>query len=289
LRNKLKTIFQNIVSFLVNSNLWIALGSLAWIEQTRLLSGSTDRNIALYVLVFSATFFIYNFHRLNTKPDKNTETLSGMHEWMDSHVLQLKLFMVASVLAIITCVFFINIQSILLLLFVGTVSVFYAVPLPFTNGFRLRDIGVLKPVFVAVVWSVVCVLLPIVSEENSNNQYLFLTAHCFLFFLAITIPFDIRDLKFDKENLKFPTIPMILGISAAKWISLFTLLISGFVVWWAVKDFALAIVVWYIGTAFLIYKSKEESDEYHYTFWLDGTIIAGCILFYLNNSFKVFS
>ena len=43
------------------------------------------------------------------------------------------------------------------------------------------------------------------------------------FILAITIPFDIRDLKYDKSNLK--TLPIIFGASKARLIGLLSLLV----------------------------------------------------------------
>ena len=58
-------------------------------------------------------------------------------------------------------------------------------------------------------------------EITSDVIYLFMGR--LFFILAITIPFDIRDLKYDEANLR--TIPIIFGASKARLIGLLFLLV----------------------------------------------------------------
>jgi 4-hydroxybenzoate polyprenyltransferase len=283
-----KNIFQTICSFLVNSNSWIAFGTVAWVEQTLLLSNIGERPVAIELLVFASTFFIYNFQRLITLPDADADSLLNMHRWMRQNALLQKILMGVSLIIVLVALFFINIQAIGLLVVVGFISVFYAVPLPFTADFRLRDVGLLKPVYVALVWTAVCVVLPLLSLNKAVNNTAWLATHCFLFFMAITIPFDIRDLKFDQQNLKFPTLPMVAGINSTKMIAIVFLVLSGVVLWLIKPEYMIGIVSWYAVTAYLIITIGVKSNEYHYTFWLDGTIVLGYFLLVLADNYTAY-
>jgi hypothetical protein len=282
---KLKSAFQNIVGFAVNSNLWIAFGAWCWVQQTRLLLSENEKHLAVDAVVFFATLFIYNMHRLVVRPDRETETLTEMHHWMDKHLVLLKTIMAISAVVVLTAACFLHWKLLLLLGVVGAVSVFYTVPLPFTNHFRLRDIGILKPVFVAFVWACVGVVLPLVAHGVIARNAWLLAAHCFLFFTAITIPFDIRDMKFDRRDLKFPTLAEMAGLQVAKAVSLLVLLLSAAIFGWLFPQHAAATGLWYVITGWLIYNTRNDSSEYHYTFWLDGTIVAGYFILLINNCF----
>ena len=66
--------------------------------------------------------------------------------------------------------------------------------------------------------------LLIIENNLSLNNNMILHLICrFLFVFLITIPFDIRDIKYDNNNLK--TIPLSLGIQKSKLLSIFTLLL----------------------------------------------------------------
>jgi hypothetical protein len=277
MRHYLSTFF----SFIVNSNIWIALGAIAWIEMVWIWTDAKHRNIALEILIFASTLLVYNLHRLLTLPDKDNDTLSFMHRWMYAHPLLQKILIAASVLMICLTIFFVNLRTLMLIISIGLISIFYAVPVPFSKGIRLRDIGLLKPFFVSLAWSIACVVLPLIDLHVFPETMAMLTAHCFLFFMAITLPFDIRDIRFDRQNLKYATLPMLAGVATTKWIALFFLTASGIILWKIQPETETGIIIWYALTGYLIMKTKKESHEYHYTFWLDGTIIFGYLFMWL--------
>lgn len=99
----------------------------------------------------------------------------------------------------------------------------------------------------------------------------------FLFFAAITIPFDVRDIFQDKA-FAIKTIPVLFGEKKAYLISqmmlagsflilLFQFQTSGF----TTDFFATAGII--LLAAWLIFKSKWEKNEYYYFLYLDGVLI----------------
>jgi 4-hydroxybenzoate polyprenyltransferase len=102
-----------------------------------------------------------------------------------------------------------------LLVFLSILSFCYSLPL-FTLGeqkFGLRNIPGLKTFFITLVWTMSCVLLPILEAQDLHladiamRDVPFMIAKRFLLIFALAIPFDIRDLFSDRQaGLK--TIPL---------------------------------------------------------------------------------
>jgi 4-hydroxybenzoate polyprenyltransferase len=144
----------------------------------------------------------------------------------------------------------------------------------------------LKLFIIGAVWAGSTVLLPILEIEGngllniSNKETILLFFTRFLFIVAITIPFDIRDLFQDQSNA-LRTIPVIFGEKKSLFLCqlfLATSLILLFVYtekldtnFWAI---ALSIFI----SGWLILKSRWEKNEYYYFFLLDGTMILQLII-----------
>ena len=102
----------------------------------------------------------------------------------------------------------------------------------------------------------------------------------------ITIPFDIRDLRFDEVNLA--TIPQYFGLRKARWIGISALLIAELIL--AYRFFfegnlnlwgAIAIYLTYEFSAFLVYKSHPKLQERFVTLGVEGMSILMGVLFCL--------
>ena len=280
---------QSAIHFAADCNLWIALCAFGFIAQSFIIYnvpiGNSD---AWYMLfAFCNTYIIYNLHRIITIPAKEVETLSGMHGFIAQHKKWVYAAMLFAAMLSFICLFFMSGKSIIALAVLGAVAVFYTFPLPF--GIRLRDFGFLKPFIVATVWSFVAVLVPLANYIQDDVLYIsLLWLNRFLFIAAITIPFDVRDLKFDKVNLKYGTIPMKIGKLRTYWLSQGLLMISAMpllVVLFlehTIEAHLIPLLMWYLITSSIIrfnLKSKTEVSEYQYTFWLDGTMVLGYLMF----------
>ena len=121
------------------------------------------------------------------------------------------------------------------------------------------------------------------SRQTLNYLALF---ERFLFIFAITIPFDIRDLRFDKFNLA--TLPQYFGVRKARWIGIGALLIAECIL--VYRFFfqcnlnlwgAITIYLTYELSAFLIYKSHPNLKERYTTIGVEGLpIFMGLIFFF---------
>lgn len=100
-------------------------------------------------------------------------------------------------LSLIGSIFFflqLNFNTQIAAILLGGLSVGYTLPI---GGKRLRDIGWLKIIIIAITWGGVTVLLPVLSALIVPSNYYILLVATILYTLAITIPFDLRDKEAD--------------------------------------------------------------------------------------------
>ncbi|WP_224489005.1 UbiA prenyltransferase family protein [Robertkochia flava] len=97
---------------------------------------------------------------------------------------------------------------------IGMLVFFYVFPIHRLRG-SIRNVRGLKVYVVALVWALATVVLPALEAGvDLNGQLVFETFRRGVFILAITIPFEIRDLNLDQPGLY--TIPQQLGVRGAK-------------------------------------------------------------------------
>jgi len=164
--------------------------------------------------IFFSILFMYNLQRLykyrfSKIPDRTSS-------WLKTNDLQL---LVVSIIAGILSIFFLISSARLspftysILFFSALLSAWYVIPFFKRN---LRRIPYLKAPIVALVWTIILVFIPLFQEPSGDafkESLLF-----FIYFLALAIPFDIKDLDYDEKNQK--TIPQVFGVLGAKLISI---------------------------------------------------------------------
>ena len=91
--------------------------------------------------------------------------------------------------------------------------------------------------------------------------------------MALTIPFDIRDLYQDKSHALL-TLPVRLGEKKAQQLC-FLLLAAASGLGWAVFYLPgwIAMSLFSLLTAWLIFSYRWEKNEYYYFLWLDGALL----------------
>lgn len=155
-------------------------------------------------------------------------------------------------------------------LFFGLFTLFYAVPLPGMHN--LRSLAAIKIFIVAWVWAGVTVYLPWVMEPTEMTVpwvVTFLSRFAFVF--ALTLPFEIRDLRFDDRALK--TIPQMVGSTRTKWLGIIVVMGSLGLQWWLVpSDQAFQYgLIW--GSLLLIlglWRSTKKQSRYFASFWIES-------------------
>src|SRR5690606_18217476 len=141
---------------------------------------------------------------------------------------------------------------------------------------RLRDIGQIKIFLIAGVWAFITVVLPFVDHGAGFSFALVLISlERAVFIFAITLPFDIRDMKVDSQEL-LTTIPGRIGIEKTK---LLAYACCAFAVALAFCNYLVdayristlvALVIAYIITAWLISFSSTTRHDYFYSGLMDG-------------------
>jgi len=105
----------------------------------------------------------------------------------------------------------------------GFISTFYVLKVKGTN---MRQVPHLKIHLISLSWVAVLIALPIINEiprGKIHPVFIWVAVAHYLYVLSVTIPFDIRDLKYDSKTHK--TIPQVIGVMNSKILSIVLLLL----------------------------------------------------------------
>lgn len=221
------------------------------------------------LFAFFSTFSVYNGQRLikSTHPTQTPWLI-----WVQRNEKSLYLATFASGLLTLSCLLMIgklSLASIFLLMISGVVSLFYVIPI---KGVIMREIPYIKVYLIAFTWAVVLILFPILNEGKFEwHVVLHAIAHA-LFIISAAIPFDIRDVKFDRDSHK--TIPQLIGIKWAKLTS--TLLLILFAAIMMIFTRELTTSPWFIAAVIaqfvLILLMNEKRGDLYCAGAIDGAI-----------------
>jgi len=261
-------------------NLWIALGAVAFTLNFYIITNEPP-SINVLGFVFSSTLFTYNFQRL-LKIHLKINLSGDRVEWILTHKL---LVYILTFIALIATLYFtfLFIESVWELFIIsGVISFFYVWKIPFLKGYNLRDVPGIKIYLIAVVWVLVCVLMPtILSDLIEVNWSTFLIALAlFTFIVSITIPFDIRDIDLDEKSKK--TIPQLIGVKWAVYLSIGLMIFSQILLQYLIS-FNAGIWIFIPIAIFILFQSKKTQPELFFSGLVDGLLIVQLGLLYLFN------
>ncbi|HIP27175.1 MAG TPA: hypothetical protein EYG80_05925 [Flavobacteriaceae bacterium] len=145
---------------------------------------------------------------------------------------------------------------------------FYTFPM---EKYSLRNIAGLKLFLIAFSWAGITVLFPLVQNYISLRFADYLTfIQRFIFVIVITIPFDIRDMKYDNSSLK--TLPQQLGVSKTKIVGV--LLIVLFIIIEVIKSngdqSVWSTLIISIISGILLVKSTKNQSKYYSAFFVEA-------------------
>jgi len=273
-------------SFIINTNIFISLAAVGLTIATQVQLGSGPQLHPYLFIIFFATIFEYNLHRLVTVI-KNPQALNDeKHKWVKNHLLAFYILVAASVAGFALAVCFAKKEVLITLFPIGLLTLLYSMPLLKIkkNVFRLREIPLAKIFVISLVWSGATILLPVIESGRvfETGHVLLLLIERFIFVFAITVPFDVRDMNSDREsNLK--TIPLMLGEKKALHSAGIALLLFALICTWHYSEtgqlFLLPAFILSALSSYVFIKNKKikNSTHYHY-FVLDGTMLLQAIL-----------
>ena len=150
-----------------------------------------------------AVFGVYNAHRL-LKFHQSKLTIE-MNEWLSKNLHAIRSFVVFGLA--LSCVLFIHLFNLfsLAIFLLGLTLLLSALYSGVFSYFILREIPFIKALLVTISWFIALVFVP--KSYTYNFQYLDFSF--LILFYALTIPSDLKDIKFDPASFK--TIPQLIG------------------------------------------------------------------------------
>lgn len=262
------------MKYIAFSNLWISIAAAAQTLLSYFISGKRVDVFYLF-FIFCATLFCYSVLRIIKLKGILPENYSHQMHWVNSHLKFITFLLLFSFAGIGVFFFFLTFLQQLLILGAGIISLGYNLPL-FNRKITLRKIPFIKSILIAGVWTLATYIIPLSESELFFYWPEFLLR--FFFFYVISIPFDIRDLKYDDASMK--TLPQLVGKSGAVFLS-WILLITCYCISFEVYENTIAIpfTIGFLLTGIAVTFSLKERKDLFYPMIIDSMMIVQfCVL-----------
>ncbi|PRP66159.1 UbiA prenyltransferase family protein [Nonlabens agnitus] len=165
--------------------------------------------------------------------------------------------------------------------------------LPELLGKSFREIPILKLITIGASWSILAVLLPYAIQTDSieellnviNNEGIYgRLIQYSLFVIALCIPFEIRDLKYDPPKLR--TLPQVVGTQNSEIIGLVLIAICALLEYLMASGFNVHGIITYIIlaiTALAIMGSDKIKSDYYASFFVEAIPALWLVLILLSS------
>lgn len=155
--------------------------------------------------IFLGSLLLYTFHRLYRTEHLPTEYRGERHEWILRHARPAKITMGLCIFLLMMLLPNFHADAIVWLTPAGIISIGYTIPLVpgENNWWRIRDIPFSKPLVISLVATYLTLAFPLFEQQGIGSVFEPGTLRAFserlLFILAVTIPFEMRDMNNDKK------------------------------------------------------------------------------------------
>lgn len=270
-------VLKQLLDFYINSSAHVALAvyALSWVTLKKF-----DINYDSSVLWFNfyATITGYNFVKYFGIAKWHHRSLAS---WLRvTQVFSLGCF-------ILMCYYALQLaeESLVLIAIFGGITFLYAIPFLPKKWYldaqqNLRDISGLKVYIIALVWSGVTVILPLVNNQVGFSEDVIVTViQIFIFVIALMLPFEIIDLRYD--SLKLATIPQKIGVKRTKLLGLVLLLIfylSEFFKDTIQTDYLIIQLIVCLVLGIFILFANQNRRKYYTSFWLEALPVFWLVL-----------
>ena len=260
-----------VLNFYINSSVHVAFAVYSFVRITEIYFG-LEYNENLDYFIFFGTITGYNFVKYAGVAKLHHSSLTD-----NLRVIQIFSFLCF----LLMCFYAYKVPKHILFYFItfGILTLLYAIP--FLSGFKknLRNISHLKIIIIALVWAGTTVLLPILDSNKAIDFKIFLFfIQRFLIVIVLTLPFDIRDMRFDAISLQ--TIPQKIGVKKTKKLGLTLLLFSLIIEFLFSSEITIKngfVFMFFVLLIFLMRAEKNQS-KYYSSFWVEAIPIFWWIL-----------
>ncbi len=266
-------VIRGIFHFYLNASIHVALAVVSLISATGLILNNSV-NIQLTIFAFCASIATYNFIKYGVEARKYLLVANRYQQ-----AIQIFSFLSIPIALYFASSFSLN--SMVLLGFTGLLIGVYTLPI-FPGLRNLRNFGILKVLIVALVWTFITSLLPMLEADITLKwDHYILLIQRFLLILILMIPFEIRDLKYDPFELK--TIPQQLGVYKTKILGVGLSIMLFFLTFLKdelVSGEILARSVLVLLLISILFQTKEKQSPYFASFWVEAVPILWFLLVY---------
>jgi len=268
--------FLPVLELVVYTNIWVAIAVTALCALTFEFIGVLDATLLWFV--FFATLLMYAYARWFDSPAREEASVSQITIWTESNRV---LYWASAIVGLLGTIWFglkLSSNTWPWLAVCGGISALYPLQFFKHGGEALRNIAGLKLFIISAVWALVTTVLPAAQvDEPIDFDVAVLTLQRFFFIMAITIPFDIRDLRIDSPSIN--TLPHLFGVKRARTIALISLLVAeggalGLYLGglFSAGELIGQIVAFEI-TSLLIYRSTPKKPDLYFSFGIEATSI----------------
>ncbi|MEM9363550.1 MAG: hypothetical protein AAGA43_13000 [Bacteroidota bacterium] len=263
----LRTIFD----FYLDASIHVGLAVAALIMVTSLLLNISVQN-ALLGFAFFSTIVCYNFIKYGVEAKKYLIVSKTYH----------KRIQVFSFLSFFVAIWFaaqLYKEAWLTVLGLSILCLLYAIPF-FPKTRNLRNLAGFKIYIVGLVWAGFTVLLPAMqSRVPIDWDVIALCFQRFLLVLILMLPFEIRDLESDFEELR--TIPQTIGVEYTVVLGIALTLLFVLLTFFrdaiVSNEVASRILLGIVLIAMLVLTKKKQS-KYFTSFWIEAIPLFWVIL-----------
>lgn len=264
---------KKIFDFYINSSIHVAIAVYALLRVTEFYYPYPYK-IEFLGFIFFATITGYNFVKY-----------AGLQKWHFKKLAsQTKLISIFSWVCFIFTLYFARQLTYKTLSYAAiptALTVMYAVP--FLSGFErnLRSIAHLKILVVALCWLLATMVLHFIDIGYAITvNEIGISVQRFLLVVVWMLPFEIRDLQYDKISLQ--TVPQKIGIPNTKRLGLGLLMVA------LVLEFLFGagemhrnvfMIVFFITLIFLM-RANANQSRYYSSFWVESIPIIWWVLLF---------
>ena len=268
-------------SFLIQSNIMIALAAVSLAMATGAELGIPFQFHDYLLVIFLSTLFDYNLHRFIALYNEPEAVHSEMQLWSSDNRMRLKLLLLFSLAGLVISLFFVGKEILIVLVPLALLSFSYSIRFPGQQKYSSLLLWVpgIKTLLIALVWSSATVFIPFLQSgfTTGTTSVMLIFAERFTFIFAIAIPFDIRDMKRD-ALAGIMSLPVIFGKKRALQICNSLMLISLFIACYHYfsQNMPFIFIAYFVSivlTLIFINSRKIKSYPLYYHGILDGSII----------------
>lgn len=269
--------FKSILDFYINSSIHVALAIVA-MSCVTCLEFAIVLDVSMLSFIGFASITGYNFV-------KYFGLAKFHHRSLSNKLKTIQIFSLVCFLAMCYFLMQLSATSLVVISVFAVITFLYAIPLLPNRFFidkkkKLRSVGGLKVYIIALVWSGVTVVLPLINDAYHMHSDVVISAiQRFIFVIVLMLPFEIRDLNYD--SLKLATIPQRIGVKRTKIIG-FILSVLLVALEFFKNDInlnhLLSLVVIIFTTLMFLKFSTRLQGKYYSSFWVESIPIWWLVL-----------